>query len=65
MRRTKLLAAFAFSLLAGLGAYTMTYRALVLISQPVAAVSVLPITAGSPGPSQAQTPPAPPPYHAP
>ena len=51
-RQLKIVGAVAVSLLAGLGAYTVTYRALVLASQPSGAP-----TSQSPAPPHVQTPP--------
>jgi hypothetical protein len=53
LRHVKVLGAFAFSLLVGVGAYTSTYRALVLVSEPPAAA---PVTPQSPTPPHAPTP---------
>ena len=53
LKHVKVLGAFAFSLLVGLGAYTSTYRALVLVSEPPAAA---PVTSQSPTPPHAPTP---------
>ena len=52
LRRLKIAGAVAFSLLAGLGAYTVTQRALVLMSQP----SVAP-TSQHQAPAHLQVPP--------
>ena len=52
LRQLKVVGAVAVSLLAGLSAYTVTYRALVLVSQP----SGTP-TSQSPAPPHVQTPP--------
>jgi hypothetical protein len=47
LRRTKLVAAFAVTALVGVGSYTATYRALVLISvPPTAPSSVVSVTSG-------------------
>ena len=51
LRRLKVAAAVAVSLLAGLSAYTVTHRALVLVSQP----SGVP-TSQSPAPPHVQAP---------
>jgi hypothetical protein len=53
LRHLKVFGAFAVSLLVGLGAYTGTYRALDLLSEPPAAA---PITSQSPAPPPAPTP---------
>ncbi len=52
LRRLKVAGAVAVSLLAGLGAYTLTQRALVLVTQP----SVAP-TSQHPAPAHLQVPP--------
>jgi len=45
LRRTKLVTAFAITALVGVGSYAATYRALVLVSGPVApAGSVAPVS---------------------
>lgn len=49
LRRTKLVAAFAFAALVGAGSYTATYRALVIISTPSA-------LAPTPGPGTTAAP---------
>jgi len=54
LRQLKVAGALAVSLLAGLSAYTVTHRALVLASEP----SGVP-TSRSPTPPHVQTPPAP------
>jgi hypothetical protein len=53
LRYVELAGALAVSLIVGLGAYTATYRALVLVSQPPAAV---PVTSQSPAPPHVPTP---------
>ena len=53
LRHLKVFGAFAVSLLVGLGAYTVTYRALDLLSEPPAAA---PVTSQSPAPPPAPTP---------
>jgi hypothetical protein len=53
-RWTKLVAALAFSLVVGVGTYTATYRALVLISTPATA-SIAPAKSESPAPVQVPT----------
>ena len=40
LRRTKLIGAFAFSLLVGIGSYTVTYHVLSLVTEPVAVVGM-------------------------
>jgi hypothetical protein len=40
LRRTKLVGAFAFSLLVGIGSYTVTYHVLSVLTEPVAVVGV-------------------------
>ena len=57
LRQAKVVAAAAFSVLAGVGAYTVTYRTLVLVSQPSAAAPVAP-QSPRPGPLHTTTPPA-------
>jgi len=56
LRWAKLIGAYAVSLLAGVGSYTVTYRALVLVTESAAAA---PVTSQSPGSTHAQTSPAP------
>jgi hypothetical protein len=53
LRHLKVFSAFAVSLLVGLGAYTVTYRALDLLFEPPAAA---PVTSPSPAPPPAPTP---------
>jgi len=53
LRHLKVVGALAVSLLVGLGAYTVTYRGLVLLSTPRAAA---PVTSQSPAPPHAATP---------
>jgi len=53
LRDLKVFGALAVSLLVGLSAYTMTYRALVLVSEPSAAP---PVASQSPAPPHATTP---------
>jgi hypothetical protein len=53
LRHLKVFSAFAVSLMVGLGAYTVTYRALDLLSEPPAAA---PVTSQSPAPPPAATP---------
>jgi hypothetical protein len=49
LRRTKLVGSFAVAALVGIGSYTATYRALVLISvPPTAPRSVVSVTSGGP-----------------
>jgi len=57
VRQAKVLAAAVFSLLAGVGAYTVTYRTLVLVSEPSAAAPVAP-QSPRPVPFRTTTPPA-------
>ena len=58
LRRTKLIGAFAFGLLVGIGSYTVTYHVLDLVSQPATVVAM-----GTSGvaPTQGVTPAPPPP----
>jgi hypothetical protein len=50
LRRTKLVAAFALTVLVGVGSYAGTYRALVLVSEPAGATgSVAPLSPGGTG----------------
>jgi hypothetical protein len=52
LRRTKLVAAFAFTALVGVGSYTVTYRALEIISIPASVTPILSAaTATVPAPS--------------
>jgi hypothetical protein len=57
-RWAKLVAAFALSAIVGMGAYTATYRVLMLISEPATAAWVAPIASVShaPGAHVAPTP---------
>lgn len=60
LRRTKLIGAFAFSALVGMGSYTATYYVLIRMSEPAAVVgSAAPAVTGSHGQAHAVTPPAP------
>ena len=60
LRGVKLVVAFAFALLAGVGSYSVTYRVLVLVSEPSATTAWLaPVAPGTTGALHAATSPAP------
>jgi hypothetical protein len=60
LRRTKLIGAFAFSALVGVGSYSATYHVLVRISEPAAVVGLAsPVVTGSHGQAHAAASPAP------
>jgi len=59
VRRAKVMAALAISLLAGVGSYAVTYRVLVLVSEPATTAWVAPVASVSPGVSHVATTSAP------
>ena len=61
-RWSKLVAAFALSAIVGIGAYTATYRVLILISEPATAAWMAPIASVTHAPA-APVAPAPGPVH--